>query len=63
MERELRLGNDLVALEYLWDTSFESVNWAHWDQLTEIMMWSGEMDIEKRWREDQERGEGISKKP
>ena len=62
MEGEARLGNDLAVVTYLCDTAFESVNWVLRDRLAEIATWSGELDIERRWREDQDRGEGSSKR-
>ena len=62
MEGEARLGNDLAAVTYLRDTVFESVDWAHWDWLAEIATWSWELDLEKWWREEQDKGEGSSKR-
>ena len=61
MEGEARLRNDLVVVTYLRDTTFESIDWAHRDRLAKIATQSGELDIERRWREDQDRGEGSSK--
>ena len=54
MGGEARLGNDLAALVYLRDTEFESVDWAHRDRLAELAARTGELDIERKWREDQE---------
>ena len=54
MGGEARLGNDLAALVYMRDTQFESVDWAHRDRLAELAARSGELDIERKWREDQE---------
>ena len=61
MGGEARLRNDLAALVYLRDTQFESVDWAHRDRLAELAARSGELDIERRWREDQEESGGNSK--
>ena len=60
VESEVRLGNDLAALVYLQDTSFKSIDWAHRDRLAEIVTRTRELDIEERWREDQDKGEGSS---
>ena len=62
VESEARLGNNLATLVYLWDTSFKSIGWAHWDHLAEIATRTRELDIEERWREDQDKGEGSSKR-
>ena len=61
MGGEARLGNDLAALVYMCDTQFESVDWAHRDRLAELAARSGELDIERKWREDQE-GKGERSK-
>ena len=61
MGGEARLGNDLAALVYMRDTQFESVDWAHRDRLAELATRSGELDIERKWREDQEGKGGKSK--
>ena len=61
MGGEARLGNDLAALVYMRDTQFESVDWAHRDRLAELATRSGELDIERKWREDQEESGGKSK--
>ena len=62
MGGEARLGNNLAALVYMRDTQFESVDWAHRDWLAELATWSGELDIERKWREDQEGKGGKSKR-
>ena len=63
MGGEARLGNDLAALVYMRDTEFESVDWAHQDRLTKLAAQSGELDIERKWREDQEgKGKNVERK-
>ena len=62
MGGEARLGNDLAALVYMRDTQFESVDWVHRDRLAELAARSGELDIERKWREDQEGKGGKSKR-
>ena len=60
---EARLSNDLAALVYMCDTEFESVDWAHRDRLAELAARSGELDIERKWREDQEgKGKNVERK-
>ena len=61
MGGEARLRNDLAALIYMRDTQFESVDWAHRDRLAELAVQSRELDIERKWREDQE-GKGERSK-
>ena len=61
-EGEVRFGTDLATLVYLRDTSFKSIDWAHRVRLAEIATQTGELDIEERWREDQDKGEGSSKR-
>ena len=61
MGGEARLGNDLAALVYMRDTEFESVDWTHRDRLAELAARSGELDVERKWREDQE-GKGEKSK-
>ena len=62
MGGEARLRNDLAALVYMRNTQFESVDWAHRDRLAELAARSGELDIERKWREDQEGKGGKSKR-
>ena len=52
MGGKVRLSNDLTALDYMRDMEFESIDWMHRDWLTELAAWSGELDIEKKWREE-----------
>ena len=61
MGGEARLGNDLATLVYMRDTQFESVDWAHRHWLAELAARSRELDIERKWREDQE-GKGNKSK-